>query len=44
MEAIKLLQKNDQFITNNIGKTKSKIPLTWLSHQAKQFLTVMSNY
>ena len=46
MEAIKRLQKNDQFITNNMGKkvnSKKLTPLTQLRHQAKQVLTVMSN-
>ena len=47
MEAIKPLQKNDQFITNNTGKKvscKKSTPLTNLGHQAKQVLTVMSKH
>ena len=47
MEAIKLLQKNDQFITNNMGKklnSKKLTPLTHLGHQAKQVLTVLSKH
>ena len=46
MEA-KKLQKNDQFITNNMGKkvnSKKLTPLTHLGHQAKQVLTVLSKY
>ena len=47
MEAIKHLQKNDQFITNNMGKkvnSKKLTPLTYLGHQAKQVLTVISKH
>ena len=47
MEAIKLLQKNHQFITNNMGKqvnSKKLPPLTHLGHQAKQVLTVLSKH
>ena len=46
-EAIKLLQKNDQFISNKMGKkvnSKKSTPLTRLCHQAKQVLTVMSKH
>ena len=46
MEAIKLLQKNDEFITNNMSKklNTKKTPLTHLGHQTKQVLTVLSKY
>ena len=47
MEAMKLFQKNGQFITNNMGKTvnsKELTPLTHLGHQAKQLLTVKSKH
>ena len=47
MEATKPLQKNDQFITNNMGKkvnSKNLKPLIHLGHQAKQVLTVMSKH
>ena len=47
MEAIKLLQKNDQFIINNMGKklnSKKLTPLTHLGHQAKHVLTVLSKH
>ena len=47
MEAIKRLQKNDQFITNNMGKkvnSKKLTPLTHVGHQAKQVLTAMSKH
>ena len=47
MEATKLLQKNDQFITNSMGKkvnSKNLKPLIHLGHQAKQVLTVMSKH
>ena len=47
MEAIQLLEKKDQFITNNMGKkvnSKKSTPLTHLGHQVKQVLTVMSKH
>ena len=47
MKATKPLQKNDQFITNNMGKkvnSKNLKPLIHLGHQAKQVLTVMSKH
>ena len=47
MEAIKFLQKKDQFVTNSMGKkvnSKKLTPLTHLGHQAKQVLTVMSKH
>ena len=47
MEVIKLLQKKDQFIANNMGKkvnSKKLTPLTHLSHQAKQVLTFISKH
>ena len=45
MKVIKLLQNNDQLITNNMGKeanNKRLTPLTHLSHQVKQVVTVIS--
>ena len=47
MEAIKLLQKKDQFVTNNMGKkvnSKKLTSLTYLGHHVKQVLTVMSKH
>ena len=47
MEAIKRLQKNGQFITNNMSKTvnrKNLTPLTHLDHQTIQILTVKSKH
>ena len=47
MEAMKLFQKNGQFITNNMGKTvnsKKLTPLTDVGHQAKQLLTIKSKH
>ena len=45
-KTIKLLQKNDQIITNNVSKKincRKLTPLKHLGHQAKQVLTVLSD-
>ena len=45
-KTIKLLQKNDQIITNNVSKKincRKLTPLKHLGHQVKQVLTVLSD-
>ena len=45
-KTIKLLQKNDQIITNNVSKKincRKLTPLKHLGHQTKQVLTVLSD-
>ena len=47
MEAIKRLEKKNQFVTNNMGKkvnSKKLTSLTYLGHHVKQVLTVMSKH